>query len=401
MARRSVAPQIVFLIAQFVQRANPLAIGRREACVGGTCCDGGQRRREEKRAPRSGRGRRGASISSSVTRTIQRMDDLTSWDDEDLLRALDRYEKYLSTLGLSPATVDIETYYSGRFLDWRTGDPRLRRIPAPIARPVPAGKRDLAGLRLELGQYEAFLPNGVKPTAVPRYVRPPRGFLDWLGGKLRRGKLQPTPPHKPPRGAATITSPRSAGLADEFARVRDGHRAAIVRTVARMTLLPSVTRVFEKGTTKPLTGSLVSLPVDELPELTDQADYRRWFEEALDRVATTILDRNPHGPRSKIHPGYKWGHGTKVLSLFARNLVLCSRYFTDEEARRIERWFYCPIDGIVMKRLRRVGFDPGARSIREIDEATFWRIQDCLSITAEKVGIPRVWFDDVWSEDRD
>ena len=129
--------------------------------------------------------------------------------------------------------------------------------------------------------------------------------------------------------------------------------------------------------------------------------YRRWFEAALQGVAATILELNPRGTRSGVHPGYKWGHGTKVLSLFVRNLVICSRYFTEEEARRIEWWLYCPIDTIVMRRLRRVGFDPGVRQINQIDEVAFWRIQDALSIAAEEAGVPRVWFDDIWSEARD
>jgi hypothetical protein len=53
-------------------------------------------------------------------------------------------------------------------------------------------------------------------------------------------------------------------------------------------------------------------------------------------VTTTILRLNPPGPRSRIHPEYKWGHGAKVLSLFVRDPVLFSRYFDETEAGRIE-----------------------------------------------------------------
>jgi hypothetical protein len=168
-----------------------------------------------------------------------------------------------------------------------------------------------------------------------------------------------------------------------------------------MTLLPSVMRAFKKDTVEDLAGTLMSLPVDELPELADQGRYRIWFEAALDSVARTILHCNPPGLRSKVHPEYKWGHATKVLCLFVRNLALCSRYFAEEEARRIEPWLYCPIDSIVMAGLRRADFNPGVRQINAINEAAFWRIQDALSVAAETAGVPRVWFDDVWSEERD
>jgi hypothetical protein len=145
---------------------------------------------------------------------------------------------------------------------------------------------------------------------------------------------------------------------------------------------------------------LPGLLLDELPSLSGQTHYREWFEAALGPVAATILGLNPPELRKGIHPGYKWGHGTKVLSLFVRDLVLFSRYFTEEEAGRIERWLYCPIDSVVMDGLRQAGLDPGVTLIREIDQAGFWRIQDALSVAAEEVGVPRVWFDDVWSETR-
>ena len=53
-----------------------------------------------------------------------------------------------------------------------------------------------------------------------------------------------------------------------------------------------------------------------------------------------------------------------------------------------------------------VAITPGGRfskdtpGIRELGEAAFWRIQDALGSAASRVGVPRVWFDDVWSESR-
>jgi hypothetical protein len=327
------------------------------------------------------------------------MDDQTSWDDEDLLRALERYREWLANRDLSAITIDSDLTYCGRFLRWRTGDYAPRACPPPSRRPVPAGKRALAELQGELEQYGAFLLCGVKPTAIPTYVGPPRRFLGYLGA--RRMSARSGAPRHSRRPAVANPSASPTGLADEYARIRDSHTEGIVRTVARMTLLPSVTRVFERKTAKALTDLLLSLPIDELPGLADENVYCHWFDAALGSVAATILELNPPDVRRSVHPGYKWGHGTKVLSLFVRNLVLCSRYFTEDEAHRIEPWLYCPIDGIVMDRLRRAGFDPKVTLIRQIDEAAFWRIQDALTLAARGAGVPRVWFDDVWSETRD
>jgi hypothetical protein len=141
--------------------------------------------------------------------------------------------------------------------------------------------------------------------------------------------------------------------------------------------------------------------MDELPGLPDEPAFRRWFEHQLDQVAAVILERNPRRTRPGIHPGYKWGHGTKVPALFVRDVVLCSRYFADAEVTGIEPWLCCPIDGIVIGHLRTLGARPGVVYIRDIDSArVFWALQDRLGSAAAEAGVPRIWFDDVWG-DRD
>lgn len=46
--------------------------------------------------------------------------------------------------------------------------------------------------------------------------------------------------------------------------------------------------------------------------------------------------------------------------MLVRDLVLFRPYFSEEPARRIEPWLYCPLVGIVIDSLRRVGFVPWA-----------------------------------------
>jgi hypothetical protein len=63
-------------------------------------------------------------------------------------------------------------------------------------------------------------------------------------------------------------------VADEFARIRDAHREAILRTVARMAVPGSVGRVFETGTTAVLVDLLPRLPVQGLRGISGQTEYR-------------------------------------------------------------------------------------------------------------------------------
>jgi hypothetical protein len=183
----------------------------------------------------------------------------------------------------------------------------------------------------------------------------------------------------------------------EFLRIRQDHREAVKRRAARVVCGASVIRVFAKGTKQPLMEALAELDLEALAALGDQAEFRRWFVAALNRVARRIEATN--GNNARIMPGYKWGHGTKVLALYVREVVLNSRYFADEVVARVEPWLYVPIDGVVMDHCRRVGLDPGVRRIKDIDTPTkFFRLQELLTAPAERAGVPRVWFDDAWGD---
>lgn len=191
-------------------------------------------------------------------------------------------------------------------------------------------------------------------------------------------------------------------LEDEYRRLALGHRMATIRMTARSSLPPSVTRVFAAGTKDVLVEVLGRLPVDEIPSLESEAAYRLWFERQLDRVAEAILRLNPSTVRPQVHPGYKWGHATKALALFVRDLVLFSRYFTDAEVERVAPWLCCPIDGLVLKRLRELGERPPVRQINQLDSAArYWALQDLLEDAARTVGVPRAWFDDNWGDRAD
>lgn len=186
-------------------------------------------------------------------------------------------------------------------------------------------------------------------------------------------------------------------LEKQYRRLKERHRRTLVRRAATVMLAPSVLRVFEPGTDHDIWPVLVRLRVDRLPTLAGQRGFRKWFDRALDRVASAIQVRNRRN--SRIHPGYKWGHGTKVLTLFLRELVMSSRYFTDAEAERIAPWLYTPLDRVALGRLRELGHPNAPHAIKDVASAeTFHGIQDDLGEAAARVGVPRVWFDDVWVE---
>jgi hypothetical protein len=100
-----------------------------------------------------------------------------------------------------------------------------------------------------------------------------------------------------------------------------------------------------------------------------------------------------------LQAGAKWGHSTKVLTIFLREMVSHTRLFRDDEVPRIERLLYVPLDSITMERLRALKMRLPFKRIREIDTAKkFYDVQTALGAAAREAGVPRVWFDDNWSD---
>lgn len=194
-----------------------------------------------------------------------------------------------------------------------------------------------------------------------------------------------------------VTKDAEAKLADEYRRVQTHHDHALQLYAARAVLGPSVMRVFVADTMDDIRPFLGALPVKEAGALTSQAEYKEWFDAKTKLVANCLAKKN--SKNSRVNPGIRWGHATKILALYMRDMVLSSRLFTEAEAERLTPWLYAPIDSIVIKRLGHLGVDPGFTRIKDIDtHDKFHGVQEVLGRVAKKVGVPRVWFDDNWGD---
>jgi hypothetical protein len=143
---------------------------------------------------------------------------------------------------------------------------------------------------------------------------------------------------------------------------------------------------------------LVTLPVEEIAGLRTKAEFERWFESQLHKVAATIQKKNRLN--SRVLPGLKWGHTGKVLSIYVRSLVLQSRFFPDRVVNRVKPWLFVPVDSFTIKRLKELGVRTPFRKIREnATRRDFYFVQNLLAERCSP-GIARVVFDDSWA-DRD
>jgi hypothetical protein len=186
------------------------------------------------------------------------------------------------------------------------------------------------------------------------------------------------------------------GLEKAFTRIREEHAAAIQVRSARAVLGSSVIRVFHPGTKYPLLDKLASLDIKSLKSIRTQDAFRKKFEQHLNQVHNTVRRLNVGNGR--IHPGGKWGHCTKVLCLYLREIVLHSRLLPDAVVARLQHYLYVPIDTIVLKELKRVGAEVPFRRIKDLATAQhFYLLQDLLGEAARRKHVPRIWFDDVWA----
>lgn len=184
-------------------------------------------------------------------------------------------------------------------------------------------------------------------------------------------------------------------LIEEFSRLGESHQTAIRICAARVVLGPSVIRVFKPKTKKDLMQALVKINIDELKDFTNEKAFRCWFERHLEKIKRAILVRNKRN--KKIHPGIKWGHAAKVLNLYIREALLHSRYFPDAVVNRVSPWLFIPADGIILRKLKSLGYPQQAGSIKDIgSKKGFYEIQDLLRSAARKAGVPSIWFDDHW-----
>ncbi|MBN2315273.1 MAG: hypothetical protein JXM79_15190 [Sedimentisphaerales bacterium] len=192
-------------------------------------------------------------------------------------------------------------------------------------------------------------------------------------------------------------------LEETFHHIDDNHKDAIIKHVAKVCFTGSTGRVFPKAKNKSqksanekIKEALTNIAVDELLRIKSQKKFEEWFEEKLENVTKKIPRKMSQqdkktGKHIKINDdARKWGYGAKILCLFLREIVLHCRYFTPEEAVKVRRWLYCPIDSKIIKRMKKCNDVPKDR---------FDTVQKLLGDTkaVKKEGIPRIWFDYVWS----
>jgi hypothetical protein len=186
-------------------------------------------------------------------------------------------------------------------------------------------------------------------------------------------------------------------LIKKYKDIGKKHRSSLLKISRRSVLGSSVIRVFDPDSKPIFQKCLEKINVDDLLQLKDQTEYKAWFQNHLSKLSREIRKSNPKN--ANIYPGYKWGHATKILNLYIREVVEYKHYFRESKAAKIRKWLYMPIDSQVMKEIHALGHTLPFNKIKHIDMAKkFYDVQDLLGQAASAVNVPRIWFDDVWAD---
>jgi hypothetical protein len=186
-------------------------------------------------------------------------------------------------------------------------------------------------------------------------------------------------------------------MIDEFERIKANHLDALRARSARAATGPSIIRVFAAGTVPGLRRVLLALPVDGLPDVVQAGRFEAWHEKQAERVARELRVYNAGNQR--LAPGLKWGHATKVLNIYLRELVEHVRFYPDATAYELRTHLHVPIDGVLIDRMRELDVPVPSRTIKGIANREMYRtFQQTIKEAADTVGVPPVWFDDNWAE---
>ncbi len=183
-------------------------------------------------------------------------------------------------------------------------------------------------------------------------------------------------------------------LVEDFKRLKQRREVSIKCRCARVNLTSSVIRVFASGSKPRLFKHLVEIDLTQFVSLSSEHEFQHWYFGELDRLSTLI--RSLNNGASRLGQGLKWGHAHKVLALYLADFLRIHRWNTLSQRDRVEKWLYCPVDSVVINRLRELKITPPAERINQITEKKFHEFQNLLQAAASKANVPRIWFDDHW-----
>ena len=92
--------------------------------------------------------------------------------------------------------------------------------------------------------------------------------------------------------------------------------------------------------------------------------------------------------------GLRYGHATKILNIYIGLLVFYSTYFDPKQVNTVKHFFHVPLDSKVFKDLRRCSVKNVPKTIKDIDETSYYRLQKLIREAALKQNLPPFYLDE-------
>ena len=92
--------------------------------------------------------------------------------------------------------------------------------------------------------------------------------------------------------------------------------------------------------------------------------------------------------------GLRYGHATKILNIYVGLLVFYSPYFDPKKVKTVKHFLHVPLDSKVFKDLRRCTIKPVPKTIKDIDESSYNRLQEVIRKAALEKKLPPFYLDE-------
>lgn len=176
------------------------------------------------------------------------------------------------------------------------------------------------------------------------------------------------------------------------------YKKAVKKRIVKIILGASVIRAFKEGTKTGLLYCLIKIDVESLTLIQTAAEFDKWHSRKIIAVYNCLLKNNKGKFKDHLE-GLKWGHATKIFNLFIGHLYFYSPYFEGVKKKsKVHRFLHVPLDSKVFKALRQSGFDV-PKNIKTINATTYRNIQQSLRLSADRLGVDPLRFDEyAWAE---
>lgn len=151
-------------------------------------------------------------------------------------------------------------------------------------------------------------------------------------------------------------------------------------------------RLFRKGSHKALQATLFRrITPEKIAAPRDGDAYDLWLTRLICSNCWRDFSRNGLSED-------RWGYFAKLINIVVYEVASNRELLPEHDWNRVRAFLHVPIDSRVSQYARAHQADfPSVPKLRGMTKDTYLQIQERLRTLAHDMGVPPIWFEDVWA----